>query len=123
MHDPQPQPPSYENVLKAIRQVPSRFDNSIPEQAAKGNQSTSTNDWMQRARSEFNTLSQDNLEFRETHFAWKSAAVQVASPWGTSSCISAVWRGVAKRTFETVALLAKPKLDASQQQVIHMHAR
>ena len=53
----------------------------------------------------------------------RSAAAKTASPWGPSSCISAVWRGIAKRTFETAALLARPWLDDAQKKVIGMHAK
>ena len=34
-----------------------------------------------------------------------------------------MWRGVAKRTFEAVALLARPRLDDAQKRVIGMHAK
>ena len=53
----------------------------------------------------------------------RSAAAKTASPWGPSSCSSAVWLGIAKRTFETAALLARPMLDDAQKIVIGMHAK
>ena len=80
-------------------------------------------DWLKLVRSEVSTLSQENLEFRETHFVWRFAVVAAASPWGITTTISAVWKGIAKRTIEAAAITARPAADSSQHRVVQMHAR
>ena len=78
MHGPQPKPPSYDKVALALQSVPTRVDNTVPNPRAKNELSAATAEWYKLARGEFNTISQDNLEFRETRFAWRSAASAVA---------------------------------------------
>ena len=95
----------------------------MPDPNAKSQLSAAAAEWYKLVRGEFNTISQENLEFRETRFAWRSAASAVASPWGVATCISAVWRGLARRAFETAAITARPQSDTAQQRVVEMHAR
>ena len=123
MHGPQPKPPSYENVLRLAGGVPLRTSSSDIDNKTKEDITTAISTWRATARSEFDTISSDNLQYRQAHFVMRSAAAKTASPWGPSSCISAVWRGLATRTFETAALLARATLDETQKKVIHMHAK
>ena len=80
-------------------------------------------DRMKLARSEVNTLSHENLEYRKTHFSWRSEASAAASPWGVATTVSAVWRGMAKRTMEAAAITARPTSDSAQHRMVQMHAR
>jgi len=123
MHGPQPKPPTYEKVALASEKAPTRLDSTVPNPHAKSELSVAAAEWYRLARGEFNTISQDNLEYRESRFAWRSAASAVASPWGAATCVSAVWRGLAKRAFETAAITARPQADTAQHRVVEMHAR
>ena len=123
MHGPQPKPPSYDSVLAELALVPLRLDNTVPDIATTKRIGTAMIDWLKLIRFEANTLSQENLEFRETHFVWRSAAAATASPWGITTTISAVWRGIAKRTIEAAATTARQVADSAQQMVVQMHAR
>ena len=95
MHGPQPKPPSYEKVFRLADGVPLRTSNDAIDSHTKENIATAINTWRELARNEFDTLSGDNLQYRQAHFVMRSAAAKTASPWGPSSCISAVWRGIA----------------------------
>ena len=42
---------------------------------------------------------------------------------GAQTAISATWRGMTKRTIETIAITSRPKADTAQMNVVKMHAR
>ena len=123
MHGPQPKPPSYDNVRTLAKTIPIRLDNSIADVVRNTEVSTATVEWLRLARSEFSTFSGEDLAFRETRVARRSAVTTVASQWGTASAVSAVWRGLAKRTFEVSSIVARPTVDVSQAKMVQMHAR
>ena len=95
MHGPQPKPPSYEKVLRLADGVPLRTSSGAIDNQVKEDIATAINTWRETAKSEFVTLSGENLQYRQAHFVMRSAAAKTASPWGPTSCISAVWRGIA----------------------------
>ena len=68
MHGPQPKPPSDNNVLTELALVPTRLDNTVRDQATSDRIGNAMVDWMKLARTEFDTLSHENLEYRKTHF-------------------------------------------------------
>ena len=78
-------------------------------------------EWIKLARAELNTIAIDDLSFKAPRFSWQSAAATVASPWDATSTVSAVWRGLAKRAFESVAILSKWKVDESQRRTVTKH--
>ena len=80
-----------------------------------------TTEWIKLARAELNTIAVDDLSFKAPRFSWQSAAAKVASPWDATSTVSAVWRGLAKRAFESVAILSKLKVDESQRRAVTKH--
>ena len=123
MHGPQPRAPDYENVCKTAQGIPIRLDNSVPDVLRKAQVSSATVEWLTLARNEFTTLAGDDLSFKETHFAKRSAVSAIAAPWGAASAVSAVWRGLAKRAYEVSASMARPSMDEAQTKIVHMHVR
>ena len=81
MHGPQPKPPSYEKVLRLADGVPLRTNRGAIDNQVKEDIATAIiNTWRATARSEFDTLSGENLQYRQAHFVMRSAAAKTASP-------------------------------------------
>ena len=123
MHGPQPISPNYSPIFALANSAPIRLDNASDDTEMKEKLNEAIHGWRTLARTELTTLSQEDLAYRRTHFATKPTAGKNASPWGGSSSISAVWRGIAKRTGEIAILIARPALDPAQKKMIHMHMR
>ena len=121
MHGPQPRPPSYANVVELAEAIPCRLQNSVLDSGAENKMNNAALEWTKLARIELNTIAMDDLSFRAPRFSWTSAAAKVASPWDATSTVSAVWRGLAKRAFESVAILSKWRVDDSQRRTVTKH--
>ena len=79
MHGPQPKPPSYHRISECAKSIPIRLDSTVSNSAAKDKMSAATHDFVKLARSKFDTISQDNFVFRETHFARRPTAAAAAT--------------------------------------------
>ena len=88
-HGPQTRPPDYESVHQNLEHVPTRLQDGGPDIEVQSFLDKAMRAWYQSARTEFSTISSEDLSPR---FVVTCAAKATASQWSGTTAVSSSWR-------------------------------